>query len=84
MIIVPLLDMLFKGKILQKQQMLSVLLACIGVGFLELGPTGDLNVTSGDMMAFAQTVFFGIGYWRLESVSHTFPRQAARVTVGTS
>jgi drug/metabolite transporter (DMT)-like permease len=29
-----------------------------------------------------QTIFFGIGYWRLESVSHAYSHQAGRITVG--
>jgi drug/metabolite transporter (DMT)-like permease len=33
-------------------------------------------------LAFSQTLFFGIGYWRLESVSHAHPHHAARLTVG--
>jgi drug/metabolite transporter (DMT)-like permease len=80
-VVVPLLDALVKGKILQKKEIASVALACFGVGLLEVGPTG-LQITPGDILAFMQTIFFGIGYWRLEAVSHAHPHQAARVTVG--
>ena len=62
--------------------MAAVALACVGVGLLELGPTGGLHITWGDLLAFTQTIFFGIGYWRLESVSHSYPHHAARLTVG--
>jgi hypothetical protein len=80
--VVPILDVMFKGKILKQRELVSVLLACFGVGLLELGPSGGLHVTSGDLLAFAQTIFFGIGYWRLESESHAHSNQAARLTVG--
>ena len=70
-----------RGKILQRKEIASVALACLGVGMLEVGPSG-LQVTPGDVLAFMQTIFFGIGYWRLEAVSHAHPHQAARVTVG--
>lgn len=76
-----MLDVLVKGKILQKKEIASVALACFGVGLLEIGPEG-LTVKMGDILAFMQTIFFGIGYWRLEAVSHAHPHQAARVTVG--
>lgn len=81
MVVVPLLDALVRGKILQNKEIASVALACFGVGLLEVGPTG-LSITPGDILAFMQTIFFGIGYWRLGSVSHSHPHQAARVTVG--
>ena len=60
----------------------AVLLACLGVGLLELGPTGDIQLSSGDMLALVQTVFFGIGYWRLECHSQEHSQQAAQLTVG--
>jgi drug/metabolite transporter (DMT)-like permease len=58
------------------------LLACVGVGFLELGPTGDISFSPGDLLALGQTFFFGIGYWRLESESQKHPHNSARLTVG--
>lgn len=81
MIVVPILDALVKGKVLQRKEIAAVGLACLGVGLLEVGPSG-LTITSGDLLAFTQTIFFGIGYWRLEAVSHAHPHQAARITVG--
>jgi drug/metabolite transporter (DMT)-like permease len=80
--VVPILDVLFKGKILKQRELAAVVLACFGVGLLELGPSGGLHITSGDLLAFSQTIFFGIGYWRLESASHAHPHHAARLTVG--
>jgi drug/metabolite transporter (DMT)-like permease len=80
-IVVPILDALIKGKILQRKEIAAVGLACLGVGLLEVGPSG-LMITPGDILAFMQTIFFGIGYWRLEAVSHAHPHQAARITVG--
>ncbi|KAL3904493.1 MAG: hypothetical protein SGILL_010046 [Bacillariaceae sp.] len=80
-IVVPILDALLKGKILHRKEIAAVGLACLGVGLLEVGPKG-LIITPGDVMAFMQTIFFGIGYWRLEAVSHAHPHQSARVTVG--
>mmetsp|Transcript_58417 Transcript_58417/g.142876 ORF Transcript_58417/g.142876 Transcript_58417/m.142876 type:complete len:501 (+) Transcript_58417:280-1782(+) len=80
-IVVPILDALVKGKILKHKEIASVLLACFGVGLLEVGPEG-FSISPGDILAFMQMIFFGIGYWRLEAVSHAHPHQAARVTVG--
>ena len=80
--VVPVLDVVFKSKVLKKSEMASVLVACLGVGLLELGPEGGLTISSGDVLAFMQTIFFGVGYWRLESESHTHSHQAARLTVG--
>ena len=81
-ILVPILDMVFKGKIVTPQTALSVLLSCCGVGLLELGPSGDLKFSWGDIYALSQTFFFGIGYWRLESLSHQHSHQSGRLTVG--
>ena len=82
MIVVPILDVMFKGKRLNHFEIAAVALSCFGVGLLELGPTGDFSISPGDLMAFAQTIFFGIGYWRLETESHKHPHYAARLTVG--
>lgn len=81
-VVVPILDVMFKSKILKPTEIASVLIACLGVGMLELGPEGGLTISSGDVLAFMQTIFFGIGYWRLESESHTHSDQAARLTIG--
>ena len=81
-VVVPLLDVAFKNKILSKTEGASILLACIGVGLLELGPEGGLTISSGDVLAFMQTIFFGVGYWRLEAESHKHSHNAGRLTVG--
>ena len=81
-VVVPILDAVFKSKVLNKQDIASILLACIGVGFLELGPTGDISFSPGDLLALGQTLFFGVGYWRLESESQKHPHNSARLTVG--
>jgi drug/metabolite transporter (DMT)-like permease len=78
---VPILDCLFRGKVLKRHEIAAVAFACFGVGLLEVGPAG-LTISSGDLLAFMQTIFFGIGYWRLESVSHAYSHQAGRITVG--
>mmetsp|Transcript_23052 Transcript_23052/g.49081 ORF Transcript_23052/g.49081 Transcript_23052/m.49081 type:complete len:411 (+) Transcript_23052:53-1285(+) len=79
--VVPILDVMMLGRILQKIEIASVVLSCVGVGLLEIGPEG-VEISTGDMLAFMQTIFFGIGYWRLESVAHAHPNDAVRVTVG--
>lgn len=81
-VVVPILDLLVKRKMLRGLQVASVLIACLGVGLLELGPSGGLHISSGDVLAFMQTIFFGVGYWRLEEESHTHNEQAGRLTVG--
>ena len=81
-VLVPILDMVFKSKSLTVQTAMSILLSCFGVGLLELGPEGDLTFTWGDMYAMGQTFCFGIGYWRLEAVSHQHSHQSGRLTVG--
>jgi len=81
-VVVPILDVLLKNKVLRKMEVVSVLIACLGVGLLELGPEGGLTISSGDVLAFMQTIFFGVGYWRLEAESHAHNEQAARLTIG--
>ena len=64
----------------------SVILAMLGVGLLQLGPSivsgTPLTITSGDLFCLGQALLFGIGYWRLEDVSTQYPSEAGRVTVG--
>eukprot|EP00934_Nitzschia_sp_Nitz4_P001545 Nitzschia sp. Nitz4//scaffold23_size168460//123415//124982//NITZ4_002239-RA/size168460-processed-gene-0.233-mRNA-1//1//CDS//3329543695//1545//frame0 len=81
-VVPPVLDVLFRSKILQGVEILSILIACAGVGLLELGPTGDVKISFGDILAFMQTIFFGVGYWRLEEESHNHNEQAGRLTMG--
>ena len=90
-VIVPLLDAAFRGRGLTPQVTLSVVLACAGVALMNLDPSamagGDassnlLTFSTGDMLALCQTLFFGVGYWRLEELSQRHKTQASRLTVG--
>ena len=75
----------------------AISLAIAGVGMLQLGPSastaetvavvsggieGGSFVSTGDILSFAQCLFFGIGYWRLEAGANKFPNQAPRMTAG--
>ena len=70
----------------------AISLAIAGVGLLQLGPSSSEVVTSaassgfsvstGDILSFCQALFFGIGYWRLETAANKFSNQASRITVG--
>ena len=83
-IFVPLLDSFFRGKTLGPKGIGSVFTALAGVALLQFGPSlgENLSISSGDKFSLAQALFFGIGYWRLESISSSFLDQAARITVG--
>ena len=75
-IVVPLLDMLSsmfntKGGSSSSQKsnaMIPAVIAALGVAVLELG--GDSSPGAGDLWAFAQPLFFGLGFWRVESFMH--------------
>lgn len=85
-IFVPLLDSLFRQRKMELGSIVSVILAMLGVGLLQLGPSivsgTPLTITSGDLFCLGQALLFGIGYWRLEDVSTQYPSEAGRVTVG--
>lgn len=81
-IVVPVLDALWNQKLLDRKTIGSIALACLGVGLLELGPTGGVDITSGDLLAFSQTIFFGVGYWRLEAFAQEHRQQTPQLTVG--
>ena len=59
-----------------------------GVALLQLGPSASstlnslFTISTGDIFCFAQALFFGIGYWRLEKAAGDFPNQAGRITMG--
>ena len=68
---------------------MSVCLAMLGMGLLQLGgggsgveQAGDLSFTFSDILCACQALFFGIGYWRLENGTTKFPGQAGRITSG--
>lgn len=85
-----MLDALFKGKALSPRGIGSVALAIGGVGLLNLGPTSQQLTTAatanffsiGDAYCLLQALFFGIGYWRLESASVRYPDESVRLTAG--
>lgn len=93
-IVVPLLDALFKGKALGVRSLGSVVLAIAGVALLQLGPSllstaatiaqqpEAALFSTGDLWCLAQAFFFGIGYWRLEAASQQFPNQSPRIIAG--
>jgi drug/metabolite transporter (DMT)-like permease len=69
-IVVPILDMLFgsggkKSNRAWYEPLLPATLAAAGVGCLELGGSDIPGV--GDLWAFLQPLFFGIGFWRVET-----------------
>eukprot|EP01031_Cornospumella_fuschlensis_P032892 gene32892-39776_t len=66
-IVVPIIESLFgekKGPSYLKSALFPALLATAGVGCLELG--GSTPPSLGDLWAFLQPVFFGLGFWRIE------------------
>jgi len=66
-VVVPILDSLFdsqKSIDSLKKSLLPALLAAAGVASLELGGAQLPGV--GDLWAFVQPVFFGLGFWRVE------------------
>ena len=86
-VIVPVLDFVFKRKKLAPRQIIGVLLAIMGVGALELGDvadtlTADNLISQGDYISMLQPLFFGIGFWRMEKAMHDFPDHPLRVTGG--
>jgi drug/metabolite transporter (DMT)-like permease len=79
---VPILDWL-TGKKLKPREMLGIVLALLGVGFLELGgenPAELLKLSSSDIASLMQPIFFGLGFWRMEKAMHKYPDQANRST----
>ena len=70
-IVVPILDALFPKKSSSSKNeawyapLLPALVATAGVGCLELG--GDKVPGFGDLLALGQPLFFGLGFWRIES-----------------
>jgi drug/metabolite transporter (DMT)-like permease len=81
-VIVPLLDFLFRGKKLFPKQLTGVTLAIMGVGILELGGsmTTEPFFSSGDICSLIQPVALGIGFWRMEHAMRKYPDQALRST----
>jgi len=109
-IVVPLLDSVFKKKKLGQSGLASIAMALSGVALIQLGPSMFAQqpaasslpssllanlptlsqvgiqhhalVSVGDLFCLGQALFFGIGYWRLETASGKYPNQAGRITAG--
>jgi len=90
-VVVPLLDGFFRGRRLGTRRIMSVVFALLGVALIQAGPDSDsvsssardnAYLSSTDMFCFGQSIFFGVGYWRLEIGSITFPNQSGRITAG--
>lgn len=82
-LVVPLLDVLLRQKRLGQYGYVSIALALLGVGILELGPSSSSSLPSlQDGFCLAQAIMFGIGYWRLERISTQYPQQAGPITAG--
>jgi drug/metabolite transporter (DMT)-like permease len=67
-VVVPIIESLFgekKGWKYLSSALFPALLAAAGVGCLELG--GATTPGIGDLWAFLQPLFFGLGFWRIES-----------------
>ena len=78
-VIVPILDFLLLKKSLTMQSIAGLLCAVVGVAMLELSGS-DFALTAGDLFTFAQPLFFGIGFWRMESAMRKYPTEASRLT----
>ena len=68
--VAPFLDSAWRSRQMGVRGVSSVLLAVVGVGMLQLGPSISAGMpvaalTRGDAFCLGQAVLFGIGYWRL-------------------
>lgn len=84
-LVVPLLDFVFKGKTVKSHECVGVVLALVGVAGLELGGGGDSSTAmaldlSADGISLLQPFFFGLGFWKMEQAMHQYPNQATRST----
>ncbi|GMH81668.1 hypothetical protein TL16_g09003 [Triparma laevis f. inornata] len=53
-VIVPLLDFVFRGKKLNEKSLIGCVLAVVGVALLEVGDVGEMSFGSGDLATFFQ------------------------------
>lgn len=81
MIIVPLLDAVFKRVSLTPTSIAAIACAISGVGLIELGH-GVSALEQGDALSLAMAGTFAFGYWRLEDAATAFPHTAPRITMG--
>eukprot|EP00815_Leptocylindrus_aporus_P002560 CAMPEP_0116074576 /NCGR_PEP_ID=MMETSP0322-20121206/16062_1 /TAXON_ID=163516 /ORGANISM="Leptocylindrus danicus var. apora, Strain B651" /LENGTH=496 /DNA_ID=CAMNT_0003564351 /DNA_START=341 /DNA_END=1831 /DNA_ORIENTATION=+ len=86
-VVVPILDALV-GKRMEGKTVIGILMAIIGVAFLELGDnlgSSDMfTFNLGDWATFVQPVAFGAGFWRLEHAMERFPFEAKRISAASS
>ena len=86
-VVVPILDALV-GKRMEGKTVIGILMAIIGVAFLELGDnlgSSDMfTFNLGDWATFVQPIAFGAGFWRLEHAMERFPFEAKRISAASS
>jgi drug/metabolite transporter (DMT)-like permease len=63
-----------------KPSWLAACLAAVGVGFMELGGKGSVNVQVGDLWALAQMVGFSMGFIENERALSRHPRHPLQMT----
>jgi drug/metabolite transporter (DMT)-like permease len=81
-VVVPMLDWLFRQKPIRQQQLVGTILAIAGVAALELGDVlGDsMQLSSGDLASLVQPLCFGLGFWKMEQCMQQYPDEANRST----
>jgi drug/metabolite transporter (DMT)-like permease len=82
-VVVPILDFIM-GKIMLPREITGVVMAVLGVGFLELDGTATdlLALNTGDICSLVQPFAFGVGFWRMERGMRLYPQEARRLTAG--
>jgi drug/metabolite transporter (DMT)-like permease len=70
----------------ERSAWLSAAAAAVGVLFLELGGLSEVVAApnQGDLIALAQPLFFGLGYWRLAAAAKQWPGQALPLVAASS
>lgn len=66
------------NKRLDPRSLAAALVACTGVGLIELG--SEVTPSVGDLLSLCQPVGFGMGYIRLEEIMRRYPDDALPVT----
>jgi len=79
-VIVPLLDFVFRGKKLNEKSLIGCVLAVVGVALLEVGDVGEMSFGSGDLATFFQPLAFGVGFWRMERAMSQHSSEALKLT----